>query len=143
MTDCDAEALARKHGWGLLIHADGPPTSEAIAAIREAYAAGLAAAWRDMKSAPRDGTAIVILTRGGSVVRANWADDVAISYHGDDETPVGTWIAEFVGEHPPSWTEGAYWKVNDDGEESDPPVAWVPLPTADTRQADRAAPKDG
>lgn len=76
--------------------------------------------WHDISTAPRDGTVIVVETRGGDCLRASWG------YIGEDEdgTSYG-WVADIELRHPPSWTDGACWAVNEDDEPSDPPLYWT------------------
>lgn len=74
--------------------------------------------WRDISTAPRDGRHIAVLTESGSLVRAFWG-------WVDDEL---AWMAVTEGEHPSCWTDGICWKSNADGERSDPPECWQPLP---------------
>lgn len=75
--------------------------------------------WQPMNTAPRDGTHIVLRTKGGSVVLAYFGslDDFA------------AWQAVNEGEHPHSWDDGVCWKTNSYDEPSDPPAYWVPFGT--------------
>ncbi|MFT4056878.1 MAG: hypothetical protein QM681_20400 [Novosphingobium sp.] len=41
------------------------------------------------------------------------------------------WVAEYEGEHPPCWSDGACWESNDDECMSLQPTAWrLPAPPA-------------
>jgi len=89
--------------------------------------------WQPIETAPKDGTCVVMLTRGGSVVRASFGN------LGDD---AWTWIATNDDEHPKCWTDGACWESNEDDEPSDQPVYWMPLPPSpppDTESAKEQA----
>lgn len=77
-------------------------------------------AWRPIASAPFSALAVVVLTKGGSVVKAEQRTGIA-----DDGW---VWVASNDGEHPESWTDGVCWSENADHEESDQPAWWVPLP---------------
>jgi hypothetical protein len=74
--------------------------------------------WQPIETAPKDGTHVALVTRGGSVVRAEW----------QDTNDWNTWVATNEGEHPLSWDDGVCWAFNSDNEPSDPPIAWMPLP---------------
>jgi len=77
-------------------------------------------AWQPIETAPRDGTAIAIVTRGGWVFKAQWwFIDADIGY---------AWVCSEEGTAPPSWTDGQCWALNEDNEPSDPPAYWMPLP---------------
>jgi hypothetical protein len=82
---------------------------------------GTGAEWRPIETAPRDGSRIVVITRGGIALAAKW------SSIGDD---FSTWIAVEDDMHPKCWTDGVCWESNEDGEQSDPPVWWTHLPGA-------------
>ena len=77
--------------------------------------------WQPIDTAPFD-TPIVVVTRGGSVLKAQTAYGIA------DEGYV--WIAVNKDEHPCCWDDGVCWATNSDYEESDPPMWWVPLPVS-------------
>lgn len=74
------------------------------------------APWKDMSSAPLDGTIITIKTREGYVFRASY---MAIL---DDEE--FAWCAEDEYNCPECWSDGVCWGVNADHVPSDPPIGW-------------------
>lgn len=80
-------------------------------------------AWRPIESAPRDCSHVLILTRGRWAFEAYFGESV----EGEDGE-CWTWAAVHEGIHPPCWSGGLRWSVNEDGEPSDPPIGWMPLP---------------
>ena len=90
---------------------------EALAEIERLRA--LVPAWQPIETARRDGTPIVALTRGGRAVVISW-------HPIDGDT--SAWCSENEDAIPSSWHDGICWAENADGEESDPPVLWTPLP---------------
>lgn len=79
--------------------------------------------WRRMEMAPGDGTPIRIRTAGGHVLIASWRPV------DDPDQECGAWHAETEGDHPPCWSDGVCWEINEDMKPSDPPVGWQPLPS--------------
>lgn len=79
--------------------------------------------WRDISTAPLDGTMIAILTQGGQLVKASYGYE-----YESNEGPVGGWAALDYEPHPSCWTDGVCWASNADGEPSDQPALWRPLP---------------
>lgn len=78
--------------------------------------------WRPLKDAPRNSEPIAVLTAQGAVVKAFWGADVE-----GEKGPCVAWAACDENQHPPSWTDGVCWSVNEDGVASDPPILWCPL----------------
>lgn len=74
---------------------------------------------------PKTAEPIVVQTAGGWVFKAYLGEMV----EGDDGCEHLAWAASIEGMHPPSWTDGLCWALNEDGAASDPPIAWMPLPT--------------
>lgn len=92
-----------------------------------------AAIWHDMAFAPGTGwqpdgatigPPVALLTAGGRLVKARYHAGAVVGAEG----PCGAWIAEEEGQHPPCWTDGICWERNAEGEPSDSPIAWMPLP---------------
>lgn len=81
--------------------------------------------WRKMSTAPRDGRDVRLLTAGGFELLARFTHYGFIDARGND---VGSWVASIEDKHPECWTDGAYWKSNENEMESDPPIGWLPTP---------------
>ena len=79
----------------------------------------------DMEAAPKDGTPIQADIPGhGSDTIIRWTDGLVDSAG----APCGGWEMADDQEPPDSWTDGACWAVNEDGEPSIQPTRWKPLP---------------
>ena len=78
--------------------------------------------WRDIKSAPKDGTPIraKIEGYGGDNIIA-WHEGF-IDVNGND---CGCWCY-LEGEPPECWSDGIYWEVNEDLKRSAQPTHWKP-----------------
>ncbi|CAM5194471.1 hypothetical protein BTHI11S_00354 [Bosea thiooxidans] len=81
--------------------------------------------WAQIRSAPKDGRDIEVLTSGGFEMKARWESRGFINEAGED---CGAWVASEEGKHPPCWSEGACWESNEDEMPSDPPIMWRPSP---------------
>ncbi len=78
--------------------------------------------WQPIETAPRD-RPIIIITRGGHPVRVH---RVCVEC---EDGPGWTWgTMEEMDPCPACWTDGTCWELNEDEEESDPPVWWCDLP---------------
>jgi hypothetical protein len=77
--------------------------------------------WHWMRTAPRDGTRIVV-EAGGMVFPAFWGDGL-LNMRGED---VGGWHAAEEDKHPPCWSDGICWESNAEGQRSAQPEAWRP-----------------
>lgn len=81
--------------------------------------------WREMALAPRDGSEIQARIPGhGSDNVIAWSGGLLTS-DGDD---CGAWMFTRDQEPPECWTDGICWSVNEDGEPSVLPDAWMHLP---------------
>ena len=89
----------------------------------EGEAKSASGGWRDIASAPRDNSHVIVRTALGRVFSAFMGTPV-VGESGDDLA----WTAADEGIHPPCWTDGICWSSNEDEEPSDPPVAWLPIP---------------
>lgn len=78
--------------------------------------------WQPIKTAPRDGTKVVLLLASGYELPAAWMT----GFYAGDGGDVGAWCAWSENMIPPSWTDAVCWAVNDAGAPSDPPIAWQP-----------------
>jgi hypothetical protein len=100
------------------------PTAEEVLGILRPLSPSAAVSpepqWQPIETAPKDGTPIIVLTARGSVVKVEARDGVA-----DDGW---VWCASNEDEHPRDWDDGVCWTINADGEQSDPPVLWLPSP---------------
>lgn len=80
--------------------------------------------WKDISSAPKDGTPIQAHIPGhGSDIIIRWTDGLMDSA----DVPCGGWEMADDQEPPDSWTDGICWAVNEDGEPSVQPTHWKPL----------------
>ena len=77
--------------------------------------------WAEIRTAPRDGSDIEVMTAGGFEMRARWERQGLINEAGDD---CGGWVASDEGLHPACWTDGVCWESNEDELPSDPPIKW-------------------
>lgn len=75
--------------------------------------------WQPIDLAPKDGTPVVVWTRGGSVL---------LAYFGQRDD-FSAWMSATADEYPRSWDDGVCWEFNSDYEQSDPPILWAPAPT--------------
>ena len=80
--------------------------------------------WKPIASAPRNGDTVAALTKGGRLVKVYWCVDFVET----DSGPCSVWVAAGEGQHPDCWDDGVCWETNGDGEPSDPPVLWCPMP---------------
>lgn len=78
--------------------------------------------WQSIKSAPRDGTRVMVKTAVGRKFLAFY--DLGLV--DDNENECGGWFEEKEGTAPSCWTDGICWASNGDGVPSDPPVEWTP-----------------
>lgn len=79
--------------------------------------------WKDIATAPKDGTRIVVYTAGGRALVASWQFSCCI---GSDGADADAWVAQ--GIYPNDWTDGICWERNEHDEPSDPPTHWQPPP---------------
>jgi hypothetical protein len=77
--------------------------------------------WQSPGCAPLD-TEITVKTATGCEFRAIWKFGLI----GEDGKETGAWCATKNNDHPPCWTDGICWRVNDAGEPSDPVMWWKP-----------------
>lgn len=99
---------------------------ELCVAIRSALAAPAAAPWLHMKSAPKDGTAVLVLLDGSDIPHA------------------ARWISGPEDSHAPSDTSSAGWYLTWDGyrlTERDGPRCWMQCPSESDPQAPATAPE--
>lgn len=99
---------------------------ELCVAIRSAIAAPAAAPWLHMKSAPKDGTAVLVLLDGSDIPHA------------------ARWISGPEDSHAPSDTSSAGWYLTWDGyrlTERDGPRCWMQCPSESDPQAPATAPE--
>jgi len=97
---------------------DKPMLSELAAAIGERMGQG----WLPIDSAPYDTQVRVKV--GGMTFVARLIADGSMS---DLDTACDQWTAEIDGEHPPCWSGGACWEINEDESPSLQPTAWMPI----------------
>ena len=77
--------------------------------------------WKDMATAPRDGTPIQ------AEISGHGSDYVIAWHHGyvdSDERECGCWVIVEDPEPPPCWTDGVCWEVNEDNLRSAQPTRW-------------------
>ena len=79
--------------------------------------------WRDIKTAPRDGT-VIILRVGRLKFRASWREGL----YNSQGCPCGGWHVYGDDACPSSWSDGVSWARNADGLPSKLPTHWMPLP---------------
>lgn len=85
------------------------------------------AAWRDIASAPRDGTPIQALIPGhGADAIIRW-DGPFLS---EDEDECFSWVMADDQEPPDSWCDGVCWHANSHGKPSVQPTHWKPAAQA-------------
>lgn len=77
--------------------------------------------WQPIKSAPKDGSDIDILTAKGFEMKARWERH---GFENAEGKSVGAWVASEEEKHPLCWTDGACWESNEDEMPSDPPMMW-------------------
>lgn len=119
------EALKGKKNWymqngGGWPHDDHSKIFKAALAYSRSQKNDGVCEWQPIESAPKDGTRIIVLTKRGLPVLAKWGDL-------DD---FRCWMAVEMDNHPSCWTDGICWQLNDENEESDPPIKWMPAPPA-------------
>jgi len=92
------------------------------AAFVDAYqeTEAMAAEWNETDRAPYD-TPVEVRTLDGKKFRARLLRDASMT---EDEKPCDQWQAEEGEEYPPCWSDGSCWSSNEDGNVSDPVVAW-------------------
>jgi hypothetical protein len=78
--------------------------------------------WSPMATAPRDGSCIWGVTRGGYELRMTWTNGLV----NEQGRECGGWIAWVEDAHPVCWHDATCWASNENGEPSDPPVGWMP-----------------
>ena len=82
--------------------------------------------WRDIESAPKDGTPIQAKIPGhGSDNIIAWTDDCLLDSAGDF---CGAWVFTTEQEPPECWTDGYCWEVNEWGQRSAHPTEWTQPP---------------
>lgn len=79
--------------------------------------------WQTLASAPVH-TPVMVETEKGYRFPAQWDPQGAV---GSNEEVCGCWLAAVEGFHPPCWTDGQCWSVNENDEPSDWPVKWRSL----------------
>lgn len=79
--------------------------------------------WDGLTTAPSH-TAVMVETESGYRFPALWDPQGAVD---SNEEGCGCWVAAIEGFHPPCWTDGQCWSVNEDEKASDWPVRWRPL----------------
>lgn len=98
---------------------------------------GGAMSWRDISSAPRDGTSFQARIPG------HGEDNVIAWQNGlvdEDGRDCCAWTFTSEQEPPDCWTDGWCWAVNEDGVQSVQPTHWKPLTDV---QDDTFVPADG
>lgn len=78
--------------------------------------------WLPMDAAPV--AEPVEIRAGGMVFKAMLVPDAALD---TNENPCDQWQAAVEGEHPPCWSDGCCWTVNENEDRSAWPEAWRPL----------------
>jgi hypothetical protein len=94
----------------------------AIAAL-QAVPAASEVGWQPIESAPYDTPVRVKLGNSMTIV-ARLMPDASMN---DEGKPCDQWQAQYEGEHPECWTDGACWESNADGLCSMQPRAWTAL----------------
>jgi hypothetical protein len=94
----------------------------AIAAL-QAVPAASEVGWQPIESAPYDTPVRVKLGNSMAIV-ARLMPDASMN---DEGKPCDQWQAQYEGEHPECWTDGACWESNADGLCSMQPRAWTAL----------------
>lgn len=80
--------------------------------------------WRDISTAPKDGTHIqAVIPENGSDNEIAWQDGL-INSAGEE---CGGWHFMGNNEPPDCWTDGICWEVNEDLVPSMLPTLWKPL----------------
>lgn len=84
--------------------------------------------WRDIATAPIDGTPIQAKIPGhGSDNIIAWHD----GFLDDNENDCGCWCFIEDQEPPDCWTDGVCWKTNEAGEKSVQPTHWKTIAKQD------------
>ena len=100
--------------------------------------------WQPIETAPKDSTHVIVRTPDGSLFTAAYVPGFLDSNDND----CWCWVA-LSDLHPDDWSGGTCWEVNEDGESSQHPTHWMPLPTlpieqrADASELSRDQFKDG
>lgn len=89
--------------------------------------------WKPIESAPY-GTPVRVKA-GHMTFVARLMPDASMT---SEEQSCDQWQAEYEGEHPPCWSEGACWESNMDESPSMQPEAWQPLPPTPENAGDPA-----
>jgi hypothetical protein len=113
-----AGAYGRRNGW----------RESTIATYRGMLSASPpepVSGWRDIATAPRD-TPVIVQTEMGRIFAARLMPNAAVDDAGET---CDAWGAEAADLHPDCWTDGTCWTQNDEGDESDYPTHWMPLPS--------------
>lgn len=81
--------------------------------------------WRDISEAPRDGQTVQVRLVSGMIVYASYEADYCLD---SDGALCGQWVCSDELYYPNTWTDGACWQVNENGEISDQPTHFRTLP---------------
>jgi hypothetical protein len=84
--------------------------------------------WRDISSAPKDGTEVRLLLASGNTLNASMQSGFVDSMGRD----CMCWVCSEEDHCPESWSDGACWENNENNEQSDQPTHWQPLPNPPT-----------
>ena len=79
--------------------------------------------WKDISTAPKDGTLFWAMIPGHGDALIAWTDGLLDS----NDMPCGGWQFMGDGEPPESWPDGICWTVNEDEVPSVWPVQWKVL----------------
>lgn len=80
--------------------------------------------WRQIETAPMDGTEVQLLLGSGRTLTASMQS----GFMNSNDCDCMCWVASEDEAYPDCWTDGVCWDRNAEDKQSDQPTHWKPTP---------------